>query len=143
MKTINAQLWRLGAVSLAFALAITMLISTGPTTKGVEAAACVIDITESDGLNTVLVNGAVANTAVGNLTVDTVDAGTAGLGFGSVVKLNTPEFVRISSLTSTTVAVISHRGVVNNISMFKINNINIKASSSAISEKMIKNLKNF
>ena len=34
-------------------------------------------------------------------------------------------------------------GVVNNISMFKINNINIKASSSAISEKMIKNLKNF
>ena len=34
-------------------------------------------------------------------------------------------------------------GVVNNISMFEISNINIKASSSAISEKMIKNLKNF
>ena len=34
-------------------------------------------------------------------------------------------------------------GVVNNIGMFEINNINIKASSSAISEKMIKNLKNF
>ena len=91
-----------------------MLISTGPTTKGVEAAACVIDITESDGLNTALVNGAIANTAVGNLTVDTTDAGTLGLGFGSVVKLNTPEFVRISSLTSTTVAVMSDRGVVNN-----------------------------
>jgi hypothetical protein len=80
----------------------------------VEAAACVIDITESDGLNTALVNGAIANTAVGNLTVDTTDAGTLGLGFGSVVKLNTPEFIRISSLTSTTVAVMSDRGVVNN-----------------------------
>ena len=91
-----------------------MLISTGPTTKGVEAAACVIDITESDGLNTALVNGAIANTTVGNLTVDTTDAGTLGLGFGSVVKLSTPEFIRISSLTSTTVAVMSHRGVVNN-----------------------------
>ena len=34
-------------------------------------------------------------------------------------------------------------GVVNDISMFEINNINIKASSSAINEKMIKNLKNF
>jgi len=34
-------------------------------------------------------------------------------------------------------------GIVNNINMFEINNINIKASSSAISEKMIKNLKNF
>jgi hypothetical protein len=114
LKTINAQLWRLGAVSLAFALAITMLISTGPTTKGVEAAACVIDITESDGLNTVLVNGGKADTAVGSLTVDTVDATTAGLGFGSVVKLNTPEFVRVDSVTNATTVVIGARGVVNN-----------------------------
>ena len=36
-----------------------------------------------------------------------------------------------------------HRGVVNNISEFDINNINIKASSAAISDKMLKNLSNF
>ena len=45
MKTINAQLWKLGAVSLAFVLAITMMISSSPVTT-VEAAACTMDITE-------------------------------------------------------------------------------------------------
>ena len=34
-------------------------------------------------------------------------------------------------------------GVVNNINKFDINNINIKASSAAISDKMLENLKNF
>ena len=34
-------------------------------------------------------------------------------------------------------------GVVNDLSKFGINNINIKASSGAISDKMLKNLKNF
>ena len=34
-------------------------------------------------------------------------------------------------------------GIVNNLNKFNINNIDIKASSAAISDKMIKNLKNF
>jgi myo-inositol-1(or 4)-monophosphatase len=34
-------------------------------------------------------------------------------------------------------------GVVNNLNKFDINNINIKASSTAISDKMLENLKNF
>ena len=34
-------------------------------------------------------------------------------------------------------------GVVNDINKFKKNNINIRASSSAINEEMLKNLKNF
>ncbi|MDA7576567.1 inositol monophosphatase [Candidatus Pelagibacter sp.] len=34
-------------------------------------------------------------------------------------------------------------GVVNNLNKFDINNINIKASSAAISDKMLENLKNF
>ena len=34
-------------------------------------------------------------------------------------------------------------GIVNNLSEFAINNINIKASSATISEKMLENLKNF
>ncbi len=114
MKSITAQIWKLGIVSLASVLAVTMLFGASPNTKVAEAAACVIDITESDGLNTVVVNGAIANTAAGNLTVDAVDARTAGLGYGSVIKLNTPEFVRVSSVTSATVVVMATRGVVNN-----------------------------
>lgn len=90
-----------------------MLISTGPTTKTVEAAACVIDITEADGLNTAI-SAAKADTVVGNWTVGTTDASTLGLGFGSVVKIGTTnEFVRVDSVTSSTVIVIGARGVVN------------------------------
>ena len=88
MKSITAQIWKLGIVSLASVLAVTMLFGASPNTKVAEAAACVIDITESDGLNTVLANGGKADTAAGNLTVDTVDATTAGLAYGSVVKIN-------------------------------------------------------
>jgi len=90
-----------------------MLISTGPTTKTVEAAACVIDITEADGVNTAI-STAKGDTAVGNWTVGTTNADTLGLGFGSVVKIGTTnEFVRIDSVSSTTVIVIGARGVVN------------------------------
>ena len=51
--------------------------------------------------------------------------------------------INLWDIAAGTIMVKEAGGVVNNISMFKINNINIKASSSAISEKMIKNLKNF
>ena len=51
--------------------------------------------------------------------------------------------INLWDIAAGTIMVKEAGGVVNNINMFKINNINIKASSSAISEKMIKNLKNF
>ena len=34
-------------------------------------------------------------------------------------------------------------GIVNDINKFDVNNINIRASSEAINDKMLKNLKNF
>ena len=51
--------------------------------------------------------------------------------------------INLWDIAAGTIMVKEAGGVANNINMFKINNINIKASSSAISEKMIKNLKNF
>ena len=81
-----------------------MLISTGPTTKVVEAAACTIDATENAKTNT-QIDVAVASTTA---TTIATDAGIInyGLGFGSTfrlseVALGTSETLRVISVTDT------------------------------------------
>jgi len=81
-----------------------MLISTGPTTKVVEAAACTIDATENAKTNT-QIDVAVADTTT---TTIATDAGIInyGLGFGSTfrlsaVALGSSETLRVISVTDT------------------------------------------
>ena len=70
MKTINAQIWKLGAVSLAFVLAITMMISSSPVTKTVEAAACTIDASEIEMTTALLYDAAVTGATEETQTID-------------------------------------------------------------------------
>jgi hypothetical protein len=102
-------------VSLAFVLAITMMISSSPETKVVDAAACTIDATEIDGLNTVVVGTTNDTDASLAVVVKTVAATGAGMGFGSLIDLKTAlvlnETVRLSSVTDATNIVLLERGV--------------------------------
>ena len=115
MKTITAQLWKLGTVGLASMLAVALLLSGAPDAKTVNAAACTIDATEIDGLNTVVVG--TTNDTDGSLAVvvKTVNAPTAGFGFGSLVDLKTAlvlnETVRMSRVVDNTNIVLLERGV--------------------------------
>ena len=52
MKTINAQLWKIGTIGFAFALAFVLMIASSPSAKTAEAAACVTVITANAGANT-------------------------------------------------------------------------------------------
>ena len=52
MKTINAQLWKIGTIGFAFALAFVLMIASSPSAKTAEAAACVTVITAAAGDNT-------------------------------------------------------------------------------------------
>jgi len=117
LKTINAHLWKLGAVSLAFVLAITLLISSSPVTT-VEAATCTMDITEIATPTTgdAVVDAAVAADALA-LAVDDGSAAVAvtyDMGFGAVITVtgtNAPEKIRIGGDLVGDSVVILERGV--------------------------------
>jgi myo-inositol-1(or 4)-monophosphatase len=51
--------------------------------------------------------------------------------------------INLWDVAAGTIMVKEAGGIVNNLSEFAINNIDIKASSATISEKMLENLKNF
>ena len=52
MKTINAQLWKIGTIGFAFALAFVLMMASSPSAKTAEAAACVTVITAAAGDDT-------------------------------------------------------------------------------------------
>ena len=51
--------------------------------------------------------------------------------------------INLWDVAAGTIMVKEAGGIVNDISAFDINNINIKASSTSINEKMLENLNNF
>jgi hypothetical protein len=113
LKTINAQIWKLGAVSLAFVLAFTMMISSSPGTKTVNAAACTIDATEVAVNNALLLSAATTGATEQTVTVDT-GINARRLGFGSVIIASKSgggsETIKVESITSATVMEVT-RGI--------------------------------
>jgi hypothetical protein len=103
LKAINAQIWKLGAVSLAFVLAITMMISSSPVTKTVEAAACTIDATEVEMTTALLYDAAVTGATEETQTIDN-GVELLRLGYGSTYsakKTTANEVLRVISVTDT------------------------------------------
>jgi len=86
LKTITAHSWKLGTVALAFVLALSLMFTTTPQTRTVEAAACTVSLTESAGALTSL---ALADHAadVTTLNVNGTSAITNGVGHYATVQL--------------------------------------------------------
>jgi hypothetical protein len=113
LKTITAQLWKLGTVGLASMLAVALLLSGAPDAKTANAAACTIDASEVAVANALLLSAETTGATEQTVTVDT-GINARSLGFGSTMLAakagGASEVIKVESVTSATAMEVT-RGV--------------------------------